>query len=175
MLGTGGSSSAGFTGSVVNNLSISGYGAGMIGVCSIVSADGGDANQTPWQRMTLSAVQAGSSIWLNASMVGRTMTSIDPPSLETVVEVRFNGVPRAAIERMTTYVQGDTNEKLCTDQDFQLIATGTENGVFILRVKRRRSGSSTPSRSLWHLFIIARSTLSSGLGSIDVRNLTVRG
>lgn len=175
MLGTSGSASGGFTGQVVNNLSISGYGAGMAGTCSVVAADGGDSNQTPWQRISLSTVQTDSSIWINSAMVGRAMSSVDPVGLESIIEVRFNAVPRAAINYILTYAQADTGEKLCTDQKFQLIDTGVESGTFVLRVKRRRSGSSSPSSLLWHLFIKARSTLSGGLGSIDLRSLTVRG
>lgn len=173
--GTSGGKGGSFTGPVATGLWIDGYGSGMAGTCSIVAADAGDANQTPWQRVMLSAGNAGSRLDISATLAGRAITSIDPARLDALIEVRVTDLYRSKIDSLAVMAQGNTGEYLVPSTPIYFDDTGLDSSVYVLRARRPRAGSSTPSSIGWHLYAGVRSAFSGSVGTIDVRCATVRG
>lgn len=177
IVGTGGTKDGGFTGSVADGLWIGGAGSGMIGVCSIVAADAGDANQTPWQRVALTSGQVGSRLEIASTLVGRTITSTDPARLDALAEIRVTGLDRTAIDTLSVSGQANTGEYFIPAATLFLDNTGVESKTYVLRARRPRSGASVPSSIGLRLHAGVRTTFgpAANIGTIDVRCVTVRG
>jgi len=175
--GTSGTKDGGFTGSVANNLWIGNYGSGMIGVCSIVAADAGDPNQTPWQRIALTSGQVGSRLEIASTLVGRAITSADPERLDAIAEIRVTNLDRDSLSSFSVLAQANTGEYLVPAAALYLDNTGTETKNYVLRARRKRSGATTPSSIGWHLYATVRAAFGplASVGTIDVRCITVRG
>ena len=176
IVGTGGGKDGAFSGQVANTFYVGGYGAGMGGVCSIVAANAGDQNQTPWQRVELTSGQVGSRLDIQTTLIGRSITAVDPTRLDAMLEIRFVGVNRSYVDGISLMAQGDTGEYFVPSTPLFLDSSGTESKTYVLRARRKRSGSS-PSISYlgWHLYAGIRANFSSSVGFIDIRSITVRG
>lgn len=176
-LGTGGTKTGSFTGTVVNSLEVGPYGSGMAGLCSVVAADGADENQTPWQRVALTAGSSGSGLQLRSPLVGRGITAIDPSQLEVLLECRLNGIDRTKISQLSTEIQANTGEFLSPPLVIDLPDSGVDSGTYVLRTRRNRNGETTPSTVNFYFKAICRATFGPGadIGSIDVRCITIRG
>lgn len=177
MAGTGGSNSLG-SGSVPTGWSISSNRSGLTVNTSIVAADGGDANQTPWLRLTPTVVVTGTGemILIRTTLSGPTVTALYPTQLESIYEIRFNSFDGSKFGELSYEVRGDsTNEVICGAMRLPMqddVITGT---VVVRNAELRAMGSAASQSSLslqWNLSTAAN--FSGSMGSIDIRNLTVR-
>ena len=175
MAGTSGTKGGGFTGTVATGMNVGGYGSGMAGVCSIVSADEGDENQTPWQRVALSAGNAGSALDISSALVGRTVTSVDPASLEAIVECRMTSVDKSKISNVTFMAQANNGEFFVPNTAIHLPDSGLETHTYVSRHNRKRSGSSVPAAINLHIYTNVRTTFAGSVGTLDFRCITLRG
>ena len=176
-VGTGGTKTAAFTGTVVNSLEVGPYGSGMVGVCSVVAADVGDANQAPWQRVALTSGIAGSGLQLRSPLVGRAINSTDPAQLEVLVECRLTSIDRTKISLLSTEIQANTGEYLSPPTLIDLTDSGSDSGIYVLRTNRNRNGATVPTSVNFYFKAICRAAFgpSANIGSIDVRCITIRG
>ena len=174
-IGVGGTSGGGFTGVVANSITVGSYGTGMAGICSIVAADAGDSNQMPWQRVELTAGAIGSALQLSGTMVGRTITAIDPERLDMIMEIRLNGIDLTKLASFSGFAQASTSEYLVPPTPLDLPNSGTSNRRYVLRTRRKRSAATTPAACHWYLRATVRSTFSASIGSIDFRCISIRG
>lgn len=172
--GAGGSKGANVTGTVVNSVSVSIGGIGSA-VCSIVAADGGDPNQTPWQRVQMATGSAGGSVTASFSTAGRTITSTDPALLEAMVEVRFNSVDMSKLDTMNLYLQANTGEYLVPKIPLRMGAVSGQSKTVTLRQKIKRSGATVPASVQALLALSFASAFASSIGSFDFRCCTIRG
>lgn len=177
MAGSAGSAGGGFTGPVVNGLSVGAYGNGMAGVCSIVPADVGDPNQTPWQRVAITTGTAGSSLQFYAVPTGRAKTSVDPAQLDVMLECRLNSLDVSKIASISSMIQANTGEYLSPPMQIDLLASGIVSKKYVVRASRKRDGASTPTSAGWYSYVICRADFgpAANIGTIDVRSLTIRG
>jgi len=175
MSGTGGAKDSAFSGTVATGVYVGSYGAGMGGICSIVAADAGDSNQTPWQRVELTSGNAGSHLDIQSTLSGRSITSVDPVLLDALVEIRFNALDRSRIYGVHLMGQTNTGEYIIPQTPIYLDNSGYENGVYVIRARQARSGGSSATYLGWHLYADVASTFSTSVGSIDLRCATVRG
>lgn len=177
MAGTGGTKSSGCTGVVVNGLDIIGYGGTVAALCSVVAADGGDANQTPWQRITPSQGQAATQVSISGALAGRTPTNIDPDRLDTMVEVRLTGVDLTKVSAVTLSAQANTGEMIVPQIQLDFVNSGTATKTYVLRSNRKRNGGSTPSAITIYLGVLFRASFgpAASVGTIDFRCITARG
>ena len=173
--GVGGTKGSGFTGVVANNITVGAYGPGMAGVCSIVAADAGDANQVPWQRVELTAGTSGASLQLSGAMIGRAITSIDPDRLDMIMEIRLNNVDLTKISGFSGFAQADTGEYFVQEAAIDLPNAGTSNRSYVFRARRQRSGATTPSSCPWYMRVSVRSSFASSVGAVDFRSISIRG
>lgn len=176
MSGTGGTNSLG-SGSVPTGWAVSSYGTGFTATTSIVAADVGDPNQTPWLRITPTAVTnaAGGHLQFVATMAGRTITTLDPNPLELVAEYRFNSLDASRFSVLRAYVYGASNENMTAQAKLQM-GDATLNGSAVARTSRKRPASAVSHASASLKFELVPNQIFSGsMGSIDVRCATVRG
>lgn len=180
MTGTGGSVGTGFTGQVCNGYGIGGYGSGYTGTLSIVAADVGDPNQTPWQRVAPTEVPytgAGEAILISKNFTGRSITSVDPASMDIVVEVRFNAFDASRFKWSRIQILGGTsNQPLFPDLDLKMGGETITHGSVVARIAMPRlSGGGSESGLSIRWEFATRSAFTGSMGSFDFRCLTVRG
>ena len=172
MVGTGGTG----VGTVPNSWSVGGYGTGHVMSSSIVAADVGDANQTPWLRVTpteLSIINNG-YLQISAYMSGRAITSVDPEQLDIVAEFRFNNFVASRFKNIYGTVYGSGNEDLGT---FKIhLGDADLNGVMVARSAESRPYTKVASASAF-LKIIAPAVANyiGAVGSFDIRCATIKG
>lgn len=174
--GTGGSASSGFTGTVANNLSISGYGGGIAGTCLIVAADAGDPNTTPWQRVSPTQVTTtggGEAIRMSSTLAGRTITTNDPATLDLAIEIRLNGFDTNYFSRLNAWVQGSSGS--LTPGAALLLGGGVKSQSAILRQTMPRNNAAAQSSAVLYFDATISANHSGAMGSFDFRNVTVRG
>lgn len=172
--GSGGGKGSNVTGSVVNSVTVS-VGGSSSAVCSIISAIGGDANQTPWQRVEMTTGSSGGSVTASFSTSGRTMTPSDPALLEAMIEVRFNSVDMTKLDTMNLYMQANTGEFMVPKIPLHMGNASGQAKTVTLRHKLGRSGSSTPASVQSLLALTFGSAFASSIGSFDFRCCTIRG
>lgn len=171
--GTGGGKDGGVTGAVATGIYIAHSGSATS--ASIVAADVGDANQTPWQRIT--PVSGTNTSWIRAgiSAVGRAMSSVDPFALDNMVEIRLTAVDTTKVGEIMLRVVANTGELLSTDATLKMGLAGTISKNVVLRHAIKRAGATTPASAMIYLYINMQGNYSSSVGDIDFRCLTVRG
>lgn len=171
--------SGGFTGQVVNGMTVGSSGAGA-GTCSIIAAAGGDPNQTPWQRIT--PTQGQNTGWTQVSMSthGRAITSVDPSIMEALVQVRFNALDVTSVKRLTFAARGNTSNNQYLLPQFWLglgpeAATVTKTVTMRSKLPRG-SGVSESGISLFLALEYLADFSGANIGSFDVRcGPTLRG
>lgn len=171
--------SGGFTGQVVNGMTVGSFGAGA-GTCSIIAAAGGDPNQTPWQRIT--PTQGQNTGWTQVSMSthGRAITSVDPSIMEALVQVRFNALDVTSVKRLTFAARGNTSNNQYLLPQFWLglgpeAATVTKTVTMRSKLPRG-SGVSESGISLFLALEYLADFSGANIGSFDVRcGPTLRG
>lgn len=173
-----GTQSGSWPGNVVTGVTVSASGSGA-GTVSIVAADGGDANQTPWQRVTPTQGQATG--WTQASMAthGRSITSGDPSRVEALVEVRFNALDVTNVKRLVLSARGNTTSNQYLLPTFSLglgPEATTVTKTVTMRSKLPRAAGATESGVTLFLALEYQTTFSgASMGSFDFRCLSLRG
>lgn len=178
MAGTGGSTSLAGGGSVATGWSVGGAGSNINGTCEKVAADGGDPNQTPWQRISPTQIQDNGTdggIGIGVTLSGRTITSSDPNPLDVVIEARMNALATQRFRYFRAYVYGASNEEL-TPPMFLRMGEGPTTATIVMRCAIPRSGTKTSHSSAQLVANLCPSESFTGsMGSIDFRCATVRG
>jgi hypothetical protein len=173
--GTGGTKGTGITGTAPNGWDVS-CSSGAACAMSIVAADGGDSNSTPWARFTPSAGVSGGSISVDISGAGATVTSSTPVDVEQIAEIRFNAVDATAIREVYLGLQVDWYE-LPKRARIQVDgwSAGTITRTWHLRkATHRKDDNVGGSGGVRNKFAILTNAFSGSVGSIDVRCYTNR-
>jgi lysophospholipase L1-like esterase len=179
--GAGGTVGSGFTGTVANNISIGAIGTGVAGTLSKVSADVGDANQTPWQRVTITQGHTGSSVSISTSASGRSISDVDPGSIDLLGQIRITGGDATNVTQITLDMQGSTTGEHLQSARLKLLgATGINKTVTVRRaVPRGMTGDTPASQGGANMTIeipfAADFGPAANIGSIDFRCFTLRG
>jgi len=173
MAGSGGSVGGSVTGVVANNTGVTGY--NMTAVCSKVAADIGDANQTPWQRVAISAATSGQHLNTGIALQGRAMSSIDPAQFDVSAEIRLNAVNTTQISNVSTYIQANTTEFISPQVSIDFEPSASLSKTYVLRNTTKRTGGTTPTSLNFLIIYTIASTFTGGIGSIDFRRVSVRG
>ena len=176
MVGSAGVAQNGFTGQVVTGLTISGNPSGMAGNCTIIAADAGDQNQTPWQRVTPTTTSVGSSnsIRITAPLTGRTITAIDPVALDCAIEIRLNALVTQYIEGFKMHVQG-ASSAMTPISSLRTAYSLNQTKTAVLRCAIPRSDNAAQASATFWLEVFANEPFVGAMGSFDFRNITVRG
>lgn len=161
------------SGSTVTGLTITNYAAAAN--YAIVSADGGDPVTVPWQRITPTSGGAGS--WLKATFTGanRAMSSSDPMTLDSMIQIRLTAVDSNKIGSLMSRVIADTGDNLSLDAPLRIGLESSVSQTFVIRHKLRRVGSNTPGAMNIQLYIPMIASIGVGAGSIDFRCWNTRG
>jgi hypothetical protein len=177
-IGSGSFSASGWSGNLITGYSLDTFfGAG---TASVVAADGGDANQVPWQRVAPTGGQGGGWTELRMSTHGRSITSIDPSRCEAIVEVRFNALDVSNAKRLTLFARGLTTNNQYLLPQFWL-GLGPETSVtvtktVVMRSALPRQSGATESGINLALALEWQNTFSgASIGSFDVRCFSLRG
>lgn len=173
-VGTGGTASSPFTGTVPNGITVGANGAGVAGTCSIVAADVGDANTVPWLRITPTQTQNNSNISITSAGAGRAFSAGDPAEFDQIVQLRFNGFDASKWRRLRCWMQASTGGKVTTDAVLKLGGTPC-NDTVTLRQKFKRLVPSAAGSTTHVIYIEGASSFSGAMGSIDIRCHSVRG
>lgn len=179
MAGTGGTVGTGFTGQVANGYGIGGYGSGYTGTLSIVAADVGDPNQTPWQRVAPTQVPytgAGEAILISKTLNGRTITTTDPSVMDIMVEARFNAFNTNYFKWSRIQLLGSTsNQPLFPDLDLKMGGEIITHGSVVARISMPRILASSESGMYLRWEWATRAAFTGAMGSFDFRCFTPRG
>lgn len=168
-------SSGAFTGNVPTGYTVGTNGAGVAGTVGIVAADGGDSNATPWMRITPTQIQSGSSVSISRTLSGRSITTSDPSSLDVVLQVRFNAFDTRQWSTLRVWSQGSSGSKLSPDLPALMGGDAALSRTITLRHAMPRPTANTESSLTLYCYITAAATLTAGMGSIDIRCITLRG
>lgn len=178
MAGTGGSNGLAGGGSVATGWSVGGAGANINGTCAKVAADGGDPNQTPWQRISPTQIEDNGNdggVGISCTLSGRTITNADPDGLDLIVQVRMNALATQRYRYLRAYVYGNSNESL-TPEMFLHMGQGPTTGTAVMRCAMPRAGTKVSHASAQLSMLLCSSESFTGsMGSIDIRCATVRG
>ena len=171
MTGAAGGKSGSITGTVATSYGLSG--SDVVAVASIVAADVGDPNQTPWQRIAITAA-TGSPLLMSCYNQGRAMSASDPSSIETIAECRLTSVNTTKVTSFRSYIQADTTEFISPEStvDFKRVESLTK--TYVMRNRRKRTGATSPT-SLNIYLILGCGTFTGGTGTVDIRCVTARG
>lgn len=168
-------------GPVATGWSIGGYGSGFAMTNSIVAADVGDPNPTPWQRVSPTQVGytgAGEALLITSPMSGRSVSASDPTALDIMVEIRFNAFDTRPFKwsRIMVFSTG-SSQPITFDLDLKMGGEASiTHGSVVVRHKMPRAtffteGAGVSLRWEW----ATRFAYTGSMGSFDFRCFTVRG
>lgn len=153
-------------------------GSGTSATASKVAADAGDANQTPWLRTTINSTGADNH-WITIETTLAHPALLDDLSdikrLDVVAEVRLNalagaGIKNIAMECIDGAVRPSPALSLPVPSDETLTHT------MILRQTLPRPAAAHAANTIkFSLSVTAGAALASGVGSLDLRCVSVRG
>jgi lysophospholipase L1-like esterase len=174
MDGTSGTVSGGFSGQVPSGWAVNGYGSGFVGTCSIVASD--DGNPSPWLRITPTSIGAGggAAISITAAMAGRSITTVDPPTLEHALQVRFNAFDSTKFSDLKCYAYGTSNEVI-GGQSRVWLGDAVMSGIVVPRIATRRKAPGAHASSYLQMYLTPTTAYTGAMGSIDIRRASVRG
>lgn len=178
MAGTGGSNSLSGGGSVANSWSVGPGGGSIDGTCAKVAADGGDTNQTPWQRISPTQIADNGTdggIGASIALTGRTITDSDPDSLDVILEVRMNALATQRFRYLRVFAYGNSNEELSPPM-FLRLGAGPTTETAVMRCAIRRSATRVAHASAQlNILLCSSESFTGSMGSVDFRCATVRG
>jgi hypothetical protein len=171
-------SSAPWVGQIVNGFAVGAAGSGA-GTVSIVAADVGDPNQTPWQRVAPTAGQTTGWTQVGIANTGRAITASDPSRMEAIVQVRFNALDVTNIRRLTFFARGNTTNNQYLLPQFWLPlgpeATTVTKTVTMRSNLPRGAGANESSIALALALEYQNTFSGANIGSFDVRCPSLRG
>jgi lysophospholipase L1-like esterase len=172
MAGSGGTAGAGVTGQVADSWTIAQTASGNEATVSKVAADVGDANQTPWQRITPTLITNGGGFRMSIPFGISNLTAVQT-ALEMVMEVRLVNWNAANFSALRAYVNTSIG-KVTWNLDLKMSGPETLNHTLVLRHAQPRNTATTPSSPALFIDLLAVVAASGAMGSIDVRNASVR-
>lgn len=161
-----------------DNWTASAAGAGTAAVMSKVAADAGDANATPWLRLTVNST-GGDNHWaaVETTLAHPALLAdrSDYARLDVVAEVRLNGLAGAAIKKLSMEC-ADGAVRASPTLSLPVPADETLTHTMILRQSLPRPGAAHAANALKFTFTLtAGAALASGVGSVDLRCVSARG
>jgi lysophospholipase L1-like esterase len=164
-----------FTGSAPTGYAVGASGAGIAGTVSIVAADGGDSNTTPWLRIAPTQSQTGSSVSVSRTLAGRTITAGETLSCDTIMEVRFNAFDSRQWSSLQLYGRRPSAHAMT-----QVLKLGVGGDVALTRTATFRHAlpfvvASTETAMQMQLLLVGAANTTGSMGSIDFRCITLRG
>jgi len=170
--GTGGSNLIG-TGTVPDDWQLTGGGSAAANA-SIVAADGGDTNQTPWLRITGTSVS--NSFALRPGLAHDAVTSGYPSgNIEIVGQIRFNALDMSRFSQLDIWLYGSqANEEISVPIRLPMgIDTLSDTITFRGALERRAGGGS--SATVWLYFDLSGlANYTGSVGTYDVRCVSIR-
>lgn len=166
-----------WSGNLPTGWSISTNGSGIGGTTEIVPAttvDPTDTNPVPWVRITPNSSVTFGQISLTFTASGRTVTAVDPDTLEQLLEVKVEGLQNFNV--LEYWLQNNAGNKLTTVAYFGLDREGLSVPPAVLRREFKRAGSTaggTPFIGVVYIYSVVAG--SGSMGSILVRCPSVRG
>lgn len=172
--GTGGTFGSGWSGTAPDGMRVDGNGAGTGGTVAIVAADVGDANQTDWVEVTPTSSQAGSNIRVSFPGAGRSLTSLDPTTLEQMLEIEFIGL--ANHNGFAAWIQGSSGGAFvrAIEAGWSTATAITDGGIF-RQAMQRINPATTSGATTCFLDVGGAATASGSMGKFRFRNYTVEG
>lgn len=162
------------SGSLPNGWTASAY-SGAAATTSIVAADGGDAVQVPWLRVTYTASTGGASQHTVRASLTHPEIGTDILRFDVVMEVRLNSLDT---DILTSLVFGiDTGGSQITGGVIPINGNGLVTQHMVLRDALPRNSALTYSaNALKAFFTLDFSAAHTGaIGSVDIRCVSVRG
>lgn len=188
MTGTSGTKGSFVTGTVVDSLDIrTTGGSATTAVASVVSADGNDPVQIPWQRSTLTAAGGnGHEFRITANLLHPAIAADTTiPRFEIVSEIRFANLDTSVMRYIKMELWDSGNHVIGKPFTNLLQGAGTLNESMILRWDYpRNQGTSNNTIALdayaansvkLVIYINYTGAQATSMGAIDVRCLSVRG
>jgi lysophospholipase L1-like esterase len=177
IVGTAGTKGSGITGTVATNIDVSPNGANVAATCSIVSADVGDANTTPWQRVAITQGANGSSLVISSVSAGRAITTIDPTVIDLIVQIRFNAFDTTNSTYVQVSMQGDSTGENLSFARLKTLGAGTITKTATLRhaIPRVSGANHTGAHAYIQIPFTASFGPAASIGTIDFRCFTLRG
>ena len=168
-------------GPVPTNWSFETSGGGTVATPSIIAADVGDLNQTPWFRITVDAM-GGDNHWISFAtqlMHPAIAADLTIKRLDMVAEVRMSGLQGAAIKGIGMDCSDGSNRPA---PGFTLVVPADEilTHSVVMRSAITR-GEDYPvvahaANAIKYGFgLTGRAAQSGGLGTVDIRCVSVRG
>lgn len=160
--------------------SVGSGGSGTSATASKVAADVGDPNQTPWLRTTINST-GGANHWISISTtLGHPAVAADltVKRLDVVAEVRLNALAGAAISKF--YIECiDGSNRVAPTLSLTLPSDETLTHTMLLRTSLARGDinavvAHSANTIQFTLGLIAAAAMGSGVGSIDLRCVSVR-
>lgn len=182
MSGTSGTKGTGISGTVVDGFDVSRSGGSVAATCSVVTDSLGDV---PWQRIAPTQSTASERIKVTTTLSGRSISNVDPSSLEVCLQVRFNnfdpGPPYPGlVDRIEIYVTGNSDGERMSEAMFQMLLQSPviNRTVTFRNAVPRWSTAAAQSGAKFNFDIVFPSVgfgPAANVGSVDFRKVSVRG
>lgn len=165
-----------FPGQRASNWSIGNNGSPITGSLSLVAADVGDENQTPWQRIDPTEVfrnGAGQSIRITSALSGPTITDSYPARWDLMMDLRLNAFDTSYFSMVRAWIQGNTGTKISSDLDLKM-GGGPITQQLTLRHAMPRIGMSAQASATLYIDLPISASFAGEMGSIDFRCVSAR-
>jgi len=158
--------------------SVSTGGSGTAATAAKVAADAGDANQTPWLRTTINSTGADNHwIAIDTTLAHPALLAdlSDIKRLDVIAEVRINALAGAGIKKISMEcIEGAIRPSPALSLPVPPDETLTH--TMILRQTLPRPAAAHAANTIkFSLTLTAGAALASGVGSLDLRCVSVRG
>lgn len=170
--GTGGTNLIG-GGTVPSNWQVTGAGSAAANA-SIVAADAGDPNQTPWLRITPTSVS--NAFALRPGLAHAAVTSGYPAgNIEIVGQIRFNALDASKFSQLDIWLYGsEANEEISVPIRLPMGIDPLTGTITVRGALERRAGGGSSS-TVWMYFDLSGLVNYSGaVGTYDVRLWSLR-
>lgn len=155
-------------------------GSGTVATGSIVAADAGDTNQSPWFRAAIASTGgAEHEVNFTTALVHPALAAdATVKRLDVLAQVRLNGLSGAAINNIYMECRAGGN-RVAPPTYISMPADETLTHTLVLRTSIAR-GDKYPVEAhaensiQFTLSTVARAALASGVGSVDIRRVSVR-
>jgi len=170
--GTGGSNLIG-TGSVPSSWTVTGAGTAAANA-SIVAADVGDENQTPWLRVTPTTVS--NAIALRPALGHASVTSGYPAgNIDVVGQIRFNALDASRFSQLDIWLYGsEANEEISVPIRLPMGIDALSDTITFRGSLERRAGGGSSSTVWLYFDLSGLANYTGSVGTYDVRCVSLR-
>ena len=159
-----------------DNWSVGASGVGTAVTGSIVAADGGDENQTPWFRGDITGVgDANHSVNFSTTLANPAITqpSEAPAKVRITAELRFNNLDLTNVAQLKLYAQYSSNVFI-DNWSMEAAGTGTHNETVLLDWEQEVDSSKAyPVDSIPLYISLKMAAADTAIGSLDIRCVSV--